>query len=976
MIPHPPYTAITNLTKMKNHVSLLLVYLACFCALAGCSKDDTDLLKNDMGSTLEVKDGYRVSTFRIDNPGSRIAADAQQISAWFLSLSDGTEYAFNGTLIEAAEKLVCQIRIPTGEGLPNSDYQMEVFLQDGSKANTGYTVTVKDEMISQVHGSKAVYDLPGRGTEDHPYKIASTDAFMHFMFQLQEDPEHAGGYYFEQTADFARPSQGQSSDGRGFINCDFAGTYKGNGHWITISYAGGDNAHKDNKVGLFGTLLDGSAVSNLKINGTLGSVVDSVGLVAAAATGAVSLTNITVTGSLSASGNYAGGLVGRASDATLKIENPSLVNMMINNIGQYTGGLIGSCDNTQLILSKMSSDNLNHIFGKNYTGGIAGHIKGTFSVSNVVFKHSVSAQDGDVEILKGDKYTGGAFGYCELTANSTFTATEIRMPVQGGDYTGGMIGSLASSSYAVTFDYCTVNKDCFRIKGNSRVGGYIGYCEANVTFSGANGNTMSADVAGSQNVGGIVGELRMIGCQFLFSSLVKQDGNVDCISYSPAENIGGVFGWLEGSGDGSKYSLSDAKLAINPNIKVQGKRNVGGIAGTAKHIGLSGNTSIVFDKTTAVSSASYYGNNIFPGKINESNSSASYVGGIIGYGTGVTLQNLYVRATVYGGTGVGGIAGCLGGSYMGDVISECVNVAGGDEVGGLVGNVYSNSYNNLVNLSPVTGSDKVGGIFGRMDGQVSVSKAVNRGTVSGRFNVGGIAGCGGQDQKITFTDCINLANVSASDAYDSGVGGILGLCYQKAHIMSCVNRGTISLTGSSSSRYAAVGGIAGSLGEKAASMNSSNDVLVELCCNFGSVSTINTGNENLIGGVVGYMKEGYRDQMRMLNNYNQGSVSGKGTYDSGGLVGRMSNANTCSYAFNSGKVSNGNGGLGSHPGGASTATDYVYVEKGTGDDWNAKYFDYSDRNYKSTYKNFDFSYTWDIGNSYPYLRNCYFQDAK
>ena len=199
---------------------------------------------------------------------------------------------------------------------------------------------------------------------------------------------------------------------------------------------------------------------------------------------------------------------------------------------------------------------------------------------------------------------------------------------------------------------------------------------------------------------------------------------------------------------------------------------------------------------------------------------------------GGTIKNLTVEGTVWGHTGIGGIAGNNTGT-----ITSCtnkVNVNGGESVGGIAG----------ANKGWIEKSENHGNITGLNQNDFGESFSLS---VKLEGGIGGIAGgnytnvvnnkeVGGQ-----ITGCINRGEIKRPGDYNNvngneivGVGGIVGQqnAYRVDSLKSCANYGAVSGPG-------ATGGIAGK-----------SQGPVADCTNNGSVTQIK-GATVLVGGVVG-----------------------------------------------------------------------------------------------------------------------------
>jgi len=134
------------------------------------------------------------------------------------------------------------------------------------------------------------------------------------------------------------------------------------------------------------------------------------------------------------------------------------------------------------------------------------------------------------------------------------------------------------------------------------------------------------------------------------------------------------------------------------------------------------------------------------------------VGGFIGkaYGT-TTINNCYSAGPVVGtDQKTGGFAGQFyGTSYEGSITncystSTVICVSGVGEVGGLIGDLYDENVYNCYSTGSVTGSSCVGGLVGSSEGEIS--RCYSTGSVSGTSNVGGLIGFGDEVASYSFWD--------------------------------------------------------------------------------------------------------------------------------------------------------------------------------------------------------------------------------
>lgn len=199
---------------------------------------------------------------------------------------------------------------------------------------------------------------------------------------------------------------------------------------------------------------------------------------------------------------------------------------------------------------------------------------------------------------------------------------------------------------------------------------------------------------------------------------------------------------------------------------------------------------------------------------------------------------------------------------------------------------------------------------------ISGIAAGNRGTISGCTNqcivlansateegeeagyAGGITG----ENYGTIIDCHNEARITATDDYNSPIGGITGSNGDEGIIINCTNSATILSEGDSNSNNGNAGGISGN-----------NRGTITGCTNTGNVTgigyvggitaetkgdiisgCINTGDitgKYTVGGITGSYMYG-----SLIACYNTGNVATTGSSYAGGIVGTTQNEITACYS--------------------------------------------------------------------------------
>ena len=416
------------------------------------------------------------------------------------------------------------------------------------------------------------------------------------------------------------------------------------------------------------------------------------------------------------------------------------------------------------------------------------------------------------------------------------------MPIKGSSYVGGLIGQIRSeapTSTLITIENFQLSNPANRsqIQGGSYVGGMIGYSHkthANAFTIELKGESLfHASITGQSVIGGIFGSLDDTQIQFTPASQLYMDNESLEASSGICGTLAGALSYQE---PGKEILLNPEILVINPNIKIKGGNNVGGIIGTLYNGTLTGTYTPEFNAANVI--VSKIPRPIFPGNINSEKpyrENAASVGGIVGYADKSTLRRLFTQLSIYGRSTVGGIIGYASDTQISDcgVKTETFNNGNNSAimVGGIIGQASCSShceFSNLVNYSDISsGSNYIGGIFGSMVAgtSVKINKVVNLGKISATNNVGGIIGkTSGKD--IEVYDAANFGSIQgiAGDK-ECGVGGIAGAAEDAITIYKSVNHGNITIN--RNAKYYGAGGILGYVKQGGAH--------VRYCCNRANI---------------------------------------------------------------------------------------------------------------------------------------------
>ena len=234
------------------------------------------------------------------------------------------------------------------------------------------------------------------------------------------------------------------------------------------------------------------------------------------------------------------------------------------------------------------------------------------------------------------------------------------------------------------------------------------------------------------------------------------------------------------------------------------------------------------------------------------------VGGIIGTGTKVTLNGVVNAGAIKGNSNVGGLAGNLSSSTLNGESYNLGDIKGTvNNIGGLVGSASHSTIGNktgfqMYNHLDVTGGYNVGGIVGNLENGSTVQNVSNDGNINATDYITGYYNYHTNNQSIVNTANMNNSKLASKDVNVANIGGIVGKSdssTDKNTIDNVLNNGDISAkldttTNSNMPYYTAgnVGGVVGSAVNTDISnaTNKENDI---------------RGAHN-VGGIAGYLESG------------------------------------------------------------------------------------------------------------------------
>ena len=317
----------------------------------------------------------------------------------------------------------------------------------GAANATIYARWVDSWVKDMSNGNPVIDQADGYYIIDSAQKLAC----LAYLVNYNIDNGKWASYQYKQTADIDLSTHYWQPIGN--ATHPFKGTYDGTTFDIhnMKTYCGANDYEAYNGVGMFG-YISGATIKN--VNNYY------VNIKGRQRTGAIAgrddsstIQNCKVTGSVTGTAGYIGGLVGASyKEKVIECENKATVK------GDFdVGGIVGNANETAIT----NCVNLGIIQGRNATGGIAGY----------------KNYDSVVNCINSGNVTGS------------------------GQYIGGIVGSYAGAKVQNSINEGT-------IQGTTMVGGIVGYMHtgAATILNGLNTGTLKATAANSE-VGGIAGRV-------------------------------------------------------------------------------------------------------------------------------------------------------------------------------------------------------------------------------------------------------------------------------------------------------------------------------------------------------------------------------------------------------------------------------------------------------------------------------------
>ena len=494
-----------------------------------------------------------------------------------------------------------------------------------------------------------------------------------------------------------------------------------------------------------------------------------------------------------------------------------------------------------------------------YTGGLIG-------LAPTVMVHGVTLDAMTVEVTSGS-HVGGMFGYVNYRADYDYSAygsgtdrvqyflsvlddiTLTNSSVQGGSYTGGLIGSSPhwSMNHNIKLDHNVV------LGQGNRVGGMAGVINNSYTTDLTVQNQQVYNSGESQYTGGIMGASSAYGTRRVMAVGIQVLASGDSSSY-----VGGLYGSAAPTRDTEEHSN------VSADIRVYGHDYVGGLYGNGSWLhytdvnqkGTYTNATGVIIDLTGKETVRVTG-------------TGDYVGGLVGTtGSAINYDHVSHVTVIGNGMATGGVAGKRTGDWIRNSDFQDINVIGSG-TGTSAGSAY-------VGAEEKTGEFTNGSCVGGISGTES-----NSGAMYTRFQdvnvygsgdyVGGLVGL----KSMYYMQEVDAERITVHAMGDKYVGGLIGYSSTN-NTSSRLITDDITVNAPNASSY--VGGFAG----YADSLNKTAGGLVESLI---KVTIEAKSAQTNVGGLIGYGKDVYS----LYWNTVEATVKAPNANYVAGVIGQLEN---------------------------------------------------------------------------------------
>ena len=755
---------------------------------------------------------------------------------------------------------------------------------DGER--TEITLTAQWEDATIWDGTTSA-SLEGEGTQTNPYKIKNGAdlKLLATAVNAASEPYGVAGKYFVVTADIKLNNRAWTSIG--ITGKPFGGVFDGGNFKIT-----GINVSGGGVLGLFGR-VEGATIKNLSVQGNVIGTGAQIGVLAGFTAGNTTIERVTVLAGSSARGtNSIGGLVGTASGTTVITNcvnhaDATATATTVNGIGGFVGDNIQDSN-----LTVTGCVNYGNITGSgSYVGGIVGLMR---SAAGKAATNRVENCRNYGNVEGGTTCIGGVTGCNRGVVVNCYIDPFVRVMIAGKTETLAKDLDLIAATSSVP-GAITGQKDAVGAPGADVTG--CGFCneegeqvhvimlepDGGIIEGGKNyilhafgeaiGDALPTptrdglEFAGWYNGSAQVEATTTFGSAHVVTLTAHWSSDTEITITFEAG-----YGSFKNEGDRTRTIKAGEQLGALPEVTAPKTGDVAywycdGEPVTEETTFDGTDTAITvtavygWDGTTASTSLQGAGEENNPYQIN-SGADLKYLANQVNASSGAYGAGQYYEVT--DDINLAGKAwtpiGATGHPFSGNFDGGNFKITGlnvsGTNLRGLFGRVENATIKALSLQGTATGTGQVAMLAGVVAGTSTINgvTVLAGSSVRGTNDVAGIVA--DTNNNVTFTNCVNYAEVYASATGNSFVGGIVGASTENSTltITNCKNYGNIKGEG------AFVGGIVGLL-------RVLNSNAIDGCRNFGNIE----GNNN-IGGIIGCN----RGTVRNCYVYSEARITVKG----------------------------------------------------------------------------------------------------
>ena len=303
-----------------------------------------------------------------------------------------------------------------------------MFQDIGINLSSG-TVRYRGHSVRLVYNAPAdpTPDFAGEGTEASPYLIATADDWNLLATRVSEGNTYSGEY-FQLTNDIAISTMVGLSDH------NFNGTFDGAGNTITATLS------SDAACCAPFAYTFGATIKNLHTSGTITTTGDNAGgVVGRNGTASLTLTNVSSDMTINST-KANGGLVGYTINAT--ISGCAFTGKLLSESSRRIGGFVGWKSNTTgsyLTITDCVFDPAEVTNGNSSSKTFAAYGGGTVTITNCYYTQAVSADQGKLmhAITAGEGVTVANAGTIGILYNGVLyggNEEAISLTLSGSDY--------------------------------------------------------------------------------------------------------------------------------------------------------------------------------------------------------------------------------------------------------------------------------------------------------------------------------------------------------------------------------------------------------------------------------------------------------------------------------------------------------------------------------------------------------------